>query len=536
MDSPTTPPLAGGGPIGPPPSGLAPDPAAVPGVAGIAGPPMPPRPSLRKQALGGMMWTGGSYAVRIVVQIGLLAILARLLTPADFGIVALVAVIVNFLALLRGSGISEALVAERSPTQVQLSSAYWYALGSTAVIASLVVVLAPVAGWLYDEPDVVPVFLLSAAGMVLSSLSAVHEGLMVRALRFRPLAVRDVLSQLVAGGVAVVLAWQGFGFYALAMQAVVAAGFKSLFLWLASRWHPSFTFSWADLRGLLSFGSHVTGYSVLEYLRRSLDQFLLGTFVGTSGLAFYTQASHILRLPATAFNQVASRVMVPALTRLAEPRLVRDAFLKSVRLACTVAFFPIALVFVAAREGVLLLYGDQWLRTALILQIFAVLMVLHLATVGSGWIFRALRRPDLQTRLMLVALPVVLAGFVVGLRWGAEGVALGSTVAAFLVFPFMRVPLRLVGMTLPGYVAALAPLLGAAVLSGAAMWGTRWLVLAAVPDATPALVLAVVALAGLPVYLATVRLADAPAWREALRLVRDLAFRKGRGAAPQRPG
>jgi O-antigen/teichoic acid export membrane protein len=483
-----------------------------------------------------MVWTGGSYAVRFVVQIGLLAVLARLLTPADFGIVALVAVIVNFLALLRGAGISEALVAERSPSQVQLSSAYWYALGSTGAIALLVVLLAPVAAWLYDEPDVAPVFLISAATMVVSSLSAVHEGLMVRALRFRPLAVRDVLSQLVAGGVAVVLAWQGFGFYALAVQALVAAGFRSLFLWLASRWHPSFTFSWPELRGLLAFGSHVTGYGILEYLRRSLDQFLLGTFVGTSGLAFYTQASHVLRLPATAFNQVASRVMVPTLTRLAEPRLIRDAFLKSVRLACTVAFFPIALVFVAAREGVLILYGDQWLRTAFLLQVFAVLMVLHLATVGSGWIFRALRRPELQTRLMLVALPVVLAGFVVGLKWGAEGVAIGSTVAAFLVFPFMRVPLRLVGMTLPGYVASLAGLLAAAVLSGATMWGTRWLVHASLANPSPLLVLVLVASAGLPVYLLTVRLADAPAWREAKRLLRDLVARKARAGATKQPG
>lgn len=488
-------------------------------------------PTLRRQAVRGLLWTGASYATRFAVQIAILAVLARLLTPSDFGLVAMVAIVVNLLALLQGAGIREALTAQRAPSQLQLSSAYWYTVASTLAVALVVALLAPVGAWFYGEPDVIPVFLLSAAAMVVSSLSAVHGGLMARAMRFRPLAVRDVLSQLMAGAVAVSLAWQGYGFYALAVQGVVAGAFQTVFVWLASRWRPSLAFDWASFRDLLSFGSHVTGYQVLQYGFRNLDQFLLGALIGPASLAFYAQASQVLRLPATAFHQVASQVMVPALSRLDDARMVGGSFLESVRLACGLSYFPIAVLFVGAREGVLLLYGPQWLRSAFLLQVFAFLMLLHMATVGTGWIFRARRVPALQTRLMLVAQPVILAGTLIGLRWGPEGVAIGVTVAAAVLLPLMHYPLRLVQLGLADFLRALSGIVAAAVAAGLAMGALRWLLVTRFADLPAAAILATLVAVGLPVYLAVLRLLDVRLWQEGRRLLADVRPGSARRAA-----
>ncbi|MHB1261315.1 MAG: lipopolysaccharide biosynthesis protein [Thermoplasmatota archaeon] len=485
---------------------------------------------LRGQTLQGMVWTGTSYAVRFGVQMALAAFLARLLTPTDFGIVAMTSVVVTFLAFFRGQGVGQAISMEQEPTQAQLSSAFWYTLAAGILMGGVIAAVSPLAVLIYGESRVAPVFLFAGLSVALGSTAGVHGGLLSRQMRFKTLAARDITGQIVGGVVGVVLAWQGFGFYALALQSVVAAVYKSIFLWTASEWRPSFVFDWGSFRGLLKFGSNVTGFQVFNHIASNIDQFILATFLGPAELAFYRQGGMVARMPSQAYQQVATKVMLPALAKVREARQAGIAVLESTRLACGVLFLPFAAALALAAEIVVVLYGGQWDRSAFIVQAFALLAFPQILALNIGWLYKSRGRPELQLRFAFIAAPVRVASILLGMRWGLEGVVIALILSGFGLMPLLHYPLALAELRWRDVLWSLRGVLAATVAALVLMAGLR-LVLIREGLHEVAILLAC-GLAGALVYAGLLWLLDRRLWREGFQFLRDMRAAKEKGAVP----
>ena len=477
--------------------------------------------SLRAATMHGMLWTGVSFGSRFFFQLAVSAILARILAPTDFGLVAMSAIVVNFLLLFRSAGLAAALQQRREVTADHFNAVFWYGLGSGSLIALLVALLAPAIALLYGEPRLVPVVALSGLTILVNSASGAHSGILARDLRFRTMGLAEIASQVLAGIAAVLLAYSGLGVYALVLQGILSGIFTTVFLWAVARWRPSFSFQSAALRELWGFGAHITGFQVVNYLYRNLDAFLVGRFLGTMSLAFYRQAYAAMRLPTQMIHQTISRVLFPALSRIEDVGGFRLAYLESVRLLAAFLFFPFAAMVVLAAPFVLALYGPNWTESILLVRLFALAGFVDVLSATTGWIFKSRGRPDLQMRLALLLYPVSIAAVIVGLRWGTLGVALAYVGVNYLVVSIWPAAFRLAGLTLAAVLRALAGVILATVIAMAWMLGGLLLALSGGLH-NPFLLLACVGSLGALVYVAVLWVADRRLLREARASLRHL--------------
>jgi len=271
---------------------------------------------LHRRTLRGGAVTLAGQGARFVLNLTSTAILARLLVPQDFGLVAMVAAITGFLATFRDMGLSAATVQRREINHQQVSSLFWInVLVSLVVTLVTAAVAVPVANF-YGDVRLVKITLALSLAALVTGLGVQHQALLARQMKFAVLSAIDLTSLAVGIFVAALLAQRGAGYWArVAMQLTVAIT-QSTALWVASSWRPGFM-SWnSDVRAMLAFGGHLSGFNALNYIVRNFDNVLIGKFLGAVQLGIYSRAYQLLLLPLSQINGPISNVAVPVLSRL----------------------------------------------------------------------------------------------------------------------------------------------------------------------------------------------------------------------------
>jgi lipopolysaccharide exporter len=405
---------------------------------------------LGRTTVHGLAWTAGSRIGQQGLVVVGTAVLARLLTPGDFGLIAMIAIFIGFVAVFGDLGLPSALVHRRELTQAELASAFWLTTGAAVAVAVLFAAAAPLLAALYDQSELLELTPVIALSLPIGALSAVHAGLTQRALDFRRFAVVEIGATALGYTAAIGAAVAGAGVWSLVVLSLVRAGAETITLWLLVSWRPTRQFERAAARHLLHFGGNLAGAGSVAYWINNADNLLVGVFVGQRQLGFYSRAFTLMQAPLAQASWAAQRVMFPALTRLREdvPRLKRT-YLRAVSLIGFVAFPLVTALVIAAEPLVLTLLGPDW-RGAI--ELFRILapggMLQAVATTGT-WLFLAQGRTDRLFRWNLINAPVTVAAFAIGVHWGAVGVAWAFLVRTILVTPpsFM-VPGRLVGLRL----------------------------------------------------------------------------------------
>jgi O-antigen/teichoic acid export membrane protein len=469
-------------------------------------------------------WSGVSQGARVAVSVGVTAILARLLAPKDFGLLAMVVVVTGFLNLFRDFGLSAAVVQRRDLTEEHLSSSFWINVLAGCVLAVVLLATAPAVGRFYEDARLRTVLRLLSATFVVSSLGVVQSSLLVRELRFKCLAVVDILALSVAGSVAIVLALFGAGIWSLVWQQVVLSAVTALLLWVVSAWRPRWRFQWAAARELLGFGLGLTGYNFVNYLNRNLDNLLIGKFLGAASLGFYDLAYRLLLFPLANISQVIGRVMFPSLSAIQHDKsVVRQAYLKTTRYVAAVSFPLMTGLFVLAPEFVRVLFGAQWERSILLVRILSLVGLSQSIGATVGWIYMSQGRTDVLFRWGLASVCVIATSFVVGLRRGVEGVAIAYAVASYiLAYPNLAIPFRFIDLSFASFAKRFAPILSATALMGVGVTAlSLWLKSLGLAE-LPVLIASIGA--GAVLYLMLLWGLDRPTCREALQLARTLGL------------
>ena len=368
-----------------------------------------------------------------VLRFASLVIMARLLDPKDFGLVAMVTAVTGLYNLFTSAGLSEATIQRPVISYQQLSALFWINLLVGVILAAACILTAPVLVKFYDEPRLFWVTVAVAAGFILNAAAVQHSALMQRQLRYVALTLIEILSQLLAFVVGVGMAVGGFGYWALVAASIVSPAVFVICVWSVSRWIPGPPRRDAEIGSMLRFGGTLTLNSIVVYVAYNLEKVLLGRFWGADILGLYGRAYQLINMPTENLNAAFGGVTFSALSRLQDdPERLRRYFLKGYALVNSLTL-PIT-VFCAlfANDIILTLLGPKWIAATSIFRlltptvmIFGIINPLFSLLLALGLYRRSFR-------IALVLSPLVMTAYVIGLPFGPNGVAFAYSAAMTL--------------------------------------------------------------------------------------------------------
>ena len=378
--------------------------------------------------------TVAAQGASFFLQMASTVVLARLLTPQDFGLIAMVTAITGFVSMFKDMGLSMATVQKAEINHSQISTLFWINVALSLGIMLITVVLAPVIAWFYGEPRLTWITLALASAFIFGGLTVQHQALLRRNMRFGTLALIAIISMLVSILAAIIAALYGAGYWSLVLRQLANAMVGMIAVWLACRWWPGLPVRRSGVRSMMAFGANLTGFNIVGYLAQNIDNILIGKFLGAVPLGLYNRAYQLLLLPVRQINQPMEAVAIPALSRLQqEPSKFRSYYRKGLTLAVMFGMPIVAFLFVVADKVILIVLGQQWLGSVPIFRALGLAAFVGTTnSLGTGVIFVALGNVRRQFLAALVRSFFLVVAFCIGLHWGAIGVAAAYSIYSVL--------------------------------------------------------------------------------------------------------
>lgn len=394
--------------------------------------------SLRKSVGRGALATGGAQGVRLACQFASVIVLSRLLSPEDFGIVAMAAPVMAFVGLFQDLGLMQATVQKKGITHAEVNVLFWINLAVSALLAGLLVLAAPWVARFYGEPAVAILVAAMSVQLLVSGVGGQHHALLNRRMEFGRIAILDSLVAVLGLATSIVWAFFDPSFWALYAGGIASALAGTLGGWILSRWRPERPRWTAGAGSLVNFGAGITGFKFANFFARNLDAVLIGRYRGNEELGLYDRAYKLLLFPLQQVTNPLSRVMVPALSRMTdEPHRYRHAYLRVAPLLLLVTLPGVAFAIALADVLIPFALGQQWAGSALIFQALGFAGLLQSLNNPSGWLFISQGRSAEFMRWGIVTALTSVAAFVIGLPYGAYGVALAYAVSEYLRTPLL---------------------------------------------------------------------------------------------------
>jgi O-antigen/teichoic acid export membrane protein len=442
-------------------------------------------------------------------------VLARLLTPEDYGLIGMVAILINFVGMFQYLGLSTATVKWSDLNHQQVSTLFWINMALSTAIMLITIASGPLLAWFYQEPRLIGITTGYGITILLAGLAIQHEAILTRQMRFIAIVVVEVVALLIGFVSAVVAAWRGAGYWALVVNQLVMTLVTVIGVWGVCRWRPGLPARGIGIRSRLSYGGNLTGFNVMTFFSRNLDNLLIGKFWGPYQLGVYSRAYQMLLMPMQQVNAPLAAVAIPALSRLVDsPERYRAAYLRILEKIVMVTM-PLAALMIATSDWmVLLLLGPRWRETGRIFMLLGIAAMIQPVTKTSWWLFSTQGRTRELFHWGLTGGAIAIVSILAGLPWGATGVAASYAVADLciatpLLFWYVgrRGPVRTVD-----FYRTIAPVSAASVCSLATLFLCRpWL------SAVPGLVARLGIAFGITVAVSVVILSALPAGRLALR-------------------
>jgi len=376
-----------------------------------------------RSARGGMV-TLSAQVFKFVFSTAATIVLARLLTPQDYGLIGMVVIITNFVGMFQYLGLSTATVRWSELNHEQVSTLFWINLGLSTAIALLTCASAPFAAWFYHEPRLIWITAGYAVSILLTGSYIQHEAILMRQMRFAAIAIVETAALLIGFTAAIVAAWRGAGYWALVVNQLVMTLVTLFGIWIVCRWRPGLPARGAGVRSMLSYGGNLTGFNFMTYFARNLDNVLIGKFWGAYQLGVYSRAYQMLLMPMQQINAPFAAVAVPALSRLADsPERYRSAYLKIVEKIAVITMPGVVFMIATSDWLVLFLLGAQWREAGRIFMLLGIAAIIQPVTKTTWWLFSTQGRTRELFHWGLISGVIAVISIVAGLPWGASGVA-----------------------------------------------------------------------------------------------------------------
>ena len=450
-------------------------PSAIPTAEPLASPAA--NSTVGGRAASGVFWlTAQKWATRLLGFVTI-AVLTRLLSPQDFGTVAAASTILPFFYLLADLGFAAYIVQVAKVDQRMLSTAFWFSLSAGVVLCAALVAIAPLMGVIFGDPGVVPVLQALALWVIFTAFGSAPMAILRRDMRFAILAGQGAIAAVIAQVAAMVLAFSGFGVWALVGQSLIAPVITSILAWISTRWHPNLEFSRREFAIMTRFGGQVLGVEFVAMLRASGEAAVISSTLGLAALGYMNIAQRLVQVVQELTGSAIVPVTTVAFARIREDaeRLL-NAYLRALRLSYAVLSLPLVIVAVAAPLMIPIVFGKGWEATYPVAQILALAGLLTVGASLDHGLFYGIGKPGgwfvyaLIIDAVTFGTTAVLAHTgLIFVAWGFLGVCVVATVSRwFLVARILSSRVRVVAGPFMFVVAA-------ALTSGAAGWGVMLL-------------------------------------------------------------
>jgi len=395
--------------------------------------------SLKQKTVSGVLWTGMAKMAMQVVLFVVMAILARLVSKDDFGIIGMAAIITVAIGMVNDKGLGMSIIQKRELEELHLSTMFWASIAFGLLLYLISYAASFPLALFFRDNIVQPVIAIIALGFVLGGFGIVQKSLLTRDMAFKQLAIIEVAATMTSGTIAIFLALLGFGVWSLVVNVLARDLITVLALWLVCKWRPKAHFSYREFREYLSFSSHVLANDGAIYLITNADITIIGRVLGSAALGVYNFALWVVKLPVTRLSGIVAKVVFPAFSSIQnEPEKFKSSYLKAIKSISSITFPILAGLAIFSNEFIGVVLGDKWIEMALPLIILTPMAMLKSVGTIKSSVLMAVGRPDIELKWNLFYLLPLIGVVYWGTRYGLAGVATAFTTLYILTFPIIQ--------------------------------------------------------------------------------------------------
>jgi O-antigen/teichoic acid export membrane protein len=389
----------------------------------------------RQQTLRALFWSATDRFAAQALQFGMGLILARLLMPADYGLMGMIMIFLAISQSFVDSGFPSALIQKKNRTEIDYSTVFWFNVFISTVFYLILFILAPTIANFYNEPKLTILTRFVALNIIFSSFSIVRMTRLTIELNFKTQAKASLLSLLIGGFLGVYLAYAGYGVWALAAQSLAKNLLNVIFLWWFSKWNPLFAFSKEAFLSMFSFGSKILGVGLLRTFFDNIYIVIIGKIYSPAELGYYTRAIKFQQLPSKNISEILYRVLFPVLTNFQDNNQI---LLKQTKRAIKVSsfiVFPLMFGLAAISDPLIrFILGEKWLPLVPLLRLLCIAGVFYPLQHLNLTILMVKGRSDIFLRLEIISKVLIIFAIIFTFSFGLTALVIGQVVTMFMIF------------------------------------------------------------------------------------------------------
>jgi PST family polysaccharide transporter len=410
----------------------------------------------------GLRWASLSRLLRQSIQFVTIIILAQLLDPKDFGLMGIAIIVLNFLNTIRDFGLGSALIQKSDVNKNLVSTAFYLNLIASFLLLIATLYFAPIiASILSNEADSIEILvdIIRLLGVVffITSAALIQQSMLEKELRFKNIAVYEISASLFGAIASIVYALNNGGVWSLVMQNIIVSIIIAISV-IGLTGIPSIKlFDIKEIRKIYKFSLNLLGFNIVNYFVRNMDYILIGKFLGTTQLGYYSLAYRIMLYPIQNITNIVSRVMLPVYSKLKDDKPKFRALYKKISFLIISLTFPMMFgIMVLSTDFVELFIGDKWSMVGILLIFIAPIGALQSIATTSGSIYQALGRTDIMFKWGIFSSIAFTISFIIGLKWGILGVSIAYLIMNLLiVYPWLSIPFKLIELNILEFLISL---------------------------------------------------------------------------------
>lgn len=332
-----------------------------------------PQKSLKQKAVSGMIWTALQRYSTMLIQFISGIILARLLTPYDYGCIGMLMIFVILAEAFIDGGFGSALIQKKQPTQEDYSTIFFWNLGMAVVLYAVLYFSAPAIARFYDIPLLCDVLRVQGIVLFIYAFNVVQRNQLQKKLNFKILAIVTITTSLIALAVTIFMAYHGYGVWSLVAQQLLTAAIPALVFWFYIKWRPQWTFSWQSFRELFSFGFYMFLTNLLNQFGQQIQGLLIGKMYSPTTMGFYSKAHAFEKIASNSISSVMTQVTYPLYAEVQDDKVQLGNMIKRITMTLSYVTFPLMFILLlCAKPLFLLLYSERWLGSVPYFQVLCI--------------------------------------------------------------------------------------------------------------------------------------------------------------------
>lgn len=390
---------------------------------------------IKNKTIKGLLWSANSKFLSQLFNFIITAILARLLIPADFGIVGMSLIFTGLIAMINETGLTTAIIQKKDITNSHLYTAFWVNIATGIILFVGSFFAAPLIADFFKAADVELIIKISSISFLISSVALVNRSLLTKNLNFKKLAATEIIGSIVSGVAAIYLAFLGFGFWSLVARNLINDFVVISLTLIAYPWKPAIYFSKKCFIEMFSFGANVIGSSFLYYLRGNLDYIVVGRLMGTEMLGYYTLAYSLAIYPIRKLSPIITKVVFPAFSIIKDDNVAyKNGYIKLLSfMAITIIPAMVGLASIS-NELIRIIYGYNWILAIQPLQILCIVGIVGILAPVTAPVFYSKGVPEIDFKLSLIKLPITAIALIIGSSFGINGIASTMAIVTLLFY------------------------------------------------------------------------------------------------------